>query len=285
MRRLTSPDGTRLAAHVTGDGPPLLCVPGGPGRASAYLGDLGGLWRARTLWRLDLRGTGLSDLPEDRESLAFPRLADDVELVAAAWSPNPVDVLGHSAGCHVALVHAARYPGSVRRLVLVTPSANGLADWSDIAADVARIRATRADEPWYAEAAEIEAEIATMPEERQRRVNRGLRPYFYGRWDAAAQAHAAATDGQMSLRATAAFRPDTGDVTDLVALLRLVVAPTLIIVGGRDGGTGRLPGRIVARHLPNAASTDVVEIPDAGHYPWLDDPAAFRCAVEGWLDA
>jgi pimeloyl-ACP methyl ester carboxylesterase len=270
---------------VAGDGPPLLCVPGGPGRASAYLGDLGGLWRGRTLWRLDLRGTGYSELPDDRDSLAFPRLADDVEVAAAALGAGPVDVLGHSAGCHVALVHASRYPGRVRKLVLVTPSANGLVPFSEISADIARIRALRAGEPWYAEAAEIEAEVATLPAERQRRLDRGLRPFFYGRWDAAAQEHAASTDTQMSLRASAAFRPENGTPADLVAMLRHIVAPTLIIVGGRDGGTGRTPGRIVADHLPNAASTDVVEIPAAGHYPWLEEPVEFARVVADWLSA
>ena len=34
-------DGTRLAYHRAGAGSPLICVPGGPMRASAYLGDLG----------------------------------------------------------------------------------------------------------------------------------------------------------------------------------------------------------------------------------------------------
>jgi proline iminopeptidase len=167
--------------------------------------------------------------------------------------------------------------------VLVTPSANGLVDYSEIAPDVARIRLLRSDEPWYAEAAAIEAEVALLPEARQRGLDRGLRPYFYGRWDAAAQAHAAATDSQMSLRATTAFRPEQGDPAELVALLSLVAAPTLVIVGGLDGGTGTRPGRIVADHLPNAASRMVVEIPGAGHYPWLDEPARFRQVVDDWL--
>ncbi len=270
---------------MAGEGPPLLCVPGGPGRASAYLGDLGGLWQRRTLWRLDLRGTGYSELPDDRDSLAFPRLADDVEVAAAAVGTPPVDVLGHSAGCHVAMVHASRYPDRVRKLVLVTPSANGLVPFSEISADIARIRALRADEPWYAAAAEIEAEVATLPPERQRRLDRGLRPFFYGRWDDAARAHADATDTQMSLRATAAFRPENGDPAQLAQLLRGIVAPTLVIVGGLDGGTGTSPGRIVAAHLPNAASTDVIEIPGAGHYPWLDEPLEFARVVADWLAA
>jgi len=115
-------DGTRLAVHEVGTGPALLCIPGGPGRASAYLENLGGLDATHTLQLLDNRGSGDSELPGDRGSLAFPRLADDIEDVRLALSLDPADVLGHSAGCPVALLHAARYPDAVRKLVLVTPS-------------------------------------------------------------------------------------------------------------------------------------------------------------------
>lgn len=52
-----APDGIELAYHVQGDGRPLACLPGGPMRDSAYLGDLGGLPAVRRLVRLDLRGT------------------------------------------------------------------------------------------------------------------------------------------------------------------------------------------------------------------------------------
>src|SRR4051795_6462841 len=100
-----APDGTRLAVHVVGAGPPLVCVPGGPGRASAYLEDLAGLSASRTLLRLDMRGTGLSELPEDRDSLKFTRLADDVEAFRQERGLETIDLLGHSAGCLVSLVY------------------------------------------------------------------------------------------------------------------------------------------------------------------------------------
>ena len=35
-------DGTEIGYRVLGDGPPLVCLPGGPGRAADYLGALGG---------------------------------------------------------------------------------------------------------------------------------------------------------------------------------------------------------------------------------------------------
>jgi pimeloyl-ACP methyl ester carboxylesterase len=60
MPRFTAYDGTRLAYHERGDGEPLLCLPGGAGRASAYLG---GLAEHRRLVLLDNRGTGESDPP------------------------------------------------------------------------------------------------------------------------------------------------------------------------------------------------------------------------------
>lgn len=54
----TSYDGARLAYLRAGSGPPLVCVPGGPGRSPCYLGDLGGLGRSRELILPDIRGTG-----------------------------------------------------------------------------------------------------------------------------------------------------------------------------------------------------------------------------------
>jgi pimeloyl-ACP methyl ester carboxylesterase len=43
MRHFRSWDGTELAYRTVGSGPPLVCIPGGPGQAVEYLGELGGL--------------------------------------------------------------------------------------------------------------------------------------------------------------------------------------------------------------------------------------------------
>jgi pimeloyl-ACP methyl ester carboxylesterase len=49
MSSFASYDGTEISYRVLGDGPPLVCLPGGPGRAAGYLGDLGGLGASRQL--------------------------------------------------------------------------------------------------------------------------------------------------------------------------------------------------------------------------------------------
>ena len=276
--KVTARDGTQLAVHDVGNGPGVLCVPGGPGRASTYLEDLGGLDRSHTLHLLDNRGSGDSELPADRDSLAFPRLADDVQDALVALSLPPADVLAHSAGCPVALLHAARHPEAVRRLVLVTPSGRPFG-WA--ADDLDRIRELRAGEPWYAEAAEA-AEIAPHANPALRReLDRVMRPLWYGRWDERTQAHAASADDQVSLRAAAGYVPGPDyDAGAALASLKGISAAVLIVVGELDALTGVSVADRFAEVLPDAT---VAVIPGAGHFPWVDQPEAFVSAVAAFL--
>jgi hypothetical protein len=87
-------DGTEIGYRVLGDGPPLVCLPGGPGRAAEYLGDLGGLAASRQLVLLDPRGVGLSADPADPASFRvvqpgaahFPWVDDAAAFAAAVGS-------------------------------------------------------------------------------------------------------------------------------------------------------------------------------------------------------
>ena len=96
------------AYTTAGDGPLLVCHPGGPGRNPQYLRDLGGLAATRTLLYVHPR------------AVPMPDLADDLEDLRRHLGVERFDLLAHSAGAVVAQVFARRYP--VGRLVLVTPS-------------------------------------------------------------------------------------------------------------------------------------------------------------------
>ena len=278
MTHVAAADGCRLAVHQVGDGPPLLCVPGGPGRAAEYLEDLGGLSNNRRLLLLDNRGTGASELPADRSSLQFTRLADDLADVQRELAVSPADLLGHSAGCPVALLHAARRPDDVRRLVLVTPSGRPFGWTPD---DLDEIRAARGTEPWFAAAAEAQAALEHASPRIRGELEKETRPFWYGRWDERAQTHAAGADRQVSLRANAGYPPGDGyDPAAARESLRSITADVLIVVGGRDALTGVTVAERFADVLPKA---EVVTIDDAGHFPWVDEPDAFRGAVEGFL--
>lgn len=276
-RSFRSYDGTRLAYHLLGAGPPLLCVPGGPGRASTYLRDLGGLSARHTLVQLDSRGSGLSAFPDDPATLSFDRLPADVEALRAELGGAPLPVLGHSAGALVALLHAARHPAGVTGLVLVTPSArlHGVPR-----ADLDEIQAARAGEPWYAAAAAARDALAADPVEGRGELERLVRPFYYGRWDDAVAAHAHAAEREMSPRAARGFGAAAVDRSALLTEVAAVRVPTLVVGGGRDGLAGVAGSRAVAQSVPGAR---LALLDGAGHFPWIDAAESFRAEVEGFL--
>ncbi|WP_128981007.1 alpha/beta fold hydrolase [Streptomyces roseicoloratus] len=277
----TAPDGTRLAHRLAGSGDPLLCVPGGPAD-SAYLGDLGGLATHRTLVLPDLRGTGRSPRPADPAGYRCDRLVDDIEALRAHLGLERVDLLGHSAGANIAAQYAARYPHRVARLALVTPGlrAVGVDITGDARLGLAR---RRAHEPWFP------AAFAAL-----RAINSGnggtdadweaVAPFRYGRWDEAARRHEVASrpdnpEAVAGFGAGGAFGPDRIHATR--AALATLPAPVLLLAGEFDLNSP--PGAVA--ELAGLVSHAVLRVqPGAGHYPWLDDPAAFVASVTAFLD-
>ena len=281
MSRFRAADGTALAYTEVGTGSRLLCVPGGPGRASAYLEELGGLSSERTLVLLDGRATGASEVPADPSTLRFDRLAEDVDALREHLGEERVDLLGHSAGAIVAQAYAAAHPERLRSLLLVTPS--DLLQ-GGTRADVPAIRAARSGEPWYAEAAEAQDALADAAPAQRQSLVRATRPFLYGRWDERTQAHAASADRQSSRRAELGFGAggEDVDVAALLAALRRVDVPVLVVGAERDAATGVDAVHSVAACFPRA---ETAVVPRAGHFPWVDEPAAFRAVVEGFLAA
>jgi proline iminopeptidase len=268
-------DGARLSCSTVGEGPPLVCVPGGPGRSVAYLEDLGGLSAHRTLLLLDPRATGHSEVPADPSTMRFDRLALDIEALRQHLGLDALDVLGHSAGAIVVQAWASQHPNRAAGLVLVTPSDRLQGGSRE---DVEAIREGFHDQPWYAEAAQAQRDLADAPPSQVSALERVVRPFSYGRWDERAQQHAAGADHQCSKRALLGFGAgvDEVDIPGLTAGLQHVTAPVLVVGGSRDGMTGVRSVELVASSFPQA-TTAIVE--GAGHYPWVDEPAAFVEAV------
>ncbi len=279
MTSFPSYDGTRLGYTEVGSGPRLVCLSGGPGRASAYLENLGGLAEHRTLVLLDTRATGHSEVPPDPSSLRFDRLADDIEALRLHLAEDVLDLLGHSAGCLVAQAYAAARPERVRSLVLVTPTDRLQ---GGTRSDLDAIRAARADEPWYADAAEAVEALKSAPPAQQQSLVRATRPFFYGRWDERTQAHAATADRQSSKRAELGFGAgiEQVDLAGILDRLRALDVPVLVVGGERDALTGVASVDAVAASFPTAETAVLAR---AGHFPWIDEPEQFSATVSAFL--
>lgn len=271
MGTFSAYDGTTLAYHMVGEGEPLICLPGGAMRASAYLGDLGGLAAHRQLVLLDLRGTGDSAVPADPATYRCERLVADVEALREHLRLKRTDVLAHSAGGNLGMLYAAAHSGRVRRLALVTPTAwaAGVPVTAEDRLAAARLRK---GEPWFEEAyAVLEAQLRGVD------APGSAYPFFYGRWDAAAQAHAAASPQQLNGAAAKVFATESAfDPPATRTALAAFEAPVLVLAGERDGVPTPSRAAEMAGLFPDA---ELVVQPGGGHFPWLDDPGWFSRTV------
>jgi pimeloyl-ACP methyl ester carboxylesterase len=279
MATFYAEDGTELAYHVRGEGAPLVCLPGGPMRDPAYLGDLGGLSGHRQLIMLDLRGTGKSAIPADPGSYRCDRLVEDVSALQDHLGLGRSDMLGHSAGANIAVQYAVRHQRRVNKLALITPSGRAvdLEPDSEMRREIVKLRQ---DEPWFAEAAaafeRIDAGAGTEDDWR------AMAPFVYGRWDAAARAHDAAEEKQTNEDAARAFAAEGAfDPAATRAALAAFGGPVLVLAGSLD--LARPPG-VVAELAALFPAGQLVVQPGAGHYPWLDDAGWFVSAVTAFLD-
>lgn len=274
----TSYDGARLAYHRAGSGPPLVCVPGGPGRSPRYLGDLGGLGHSRELILPDTRGTGDSEVPADPAAYRCDRIARDVEALRAGLGLERMDLLAHSAGGNVALLYAAAHPERIRHLILLAPGVRALGlTFTDEEQQAAMRR--RAAEPWFATA--WAAAQATDGGDESLETTLGYQPFLYGRWDDTARAHARAAVSDQAVPVRAGFYAEGAfDPPATRAALATLASPVLVYAGELDAVS---PPELLAQVAGLFPGWALTVQPGAGHFPWLDDPAQFAGTLSGFL--
>lgn len=109
--------GATLHYEISGSGPTLLLIPGGPtsGRAFAGLAPL----LTGTVVTYDPRGLGRSTCePGD---ITVGQQAEDALAVLDAVGGEPADVFAHSGGALTALALVAKHPGRLRTAILLEP--------------------------------------------------------------------------------------------------------------------------------------------------------------------
>jgi proline iminopeptidase len=254
---------TALHYELRGDGPLLVCHPGGPGRPGDYLGDLGGV--SRTLLLLDPRGTGRS---EPAAPHAFTDLADDLEALRLDLGAPRLDLLGHSAGAWAVLAYAARHPSRVSRLVLLTPSRKPIPMGADEPSQDVLLKRWFSAETWYPG-----ARAAWDADDEDAEPDPALMPLVYGADTLGVRAHATRPEVTDAYDDYWSATLDPGD-------LAAVGVPVTIIAGERDVVTGLAAPHVLTDWLPNAA---IIWLPGAGHFPWVTHPDLTRSAIDAAL--
>lgn len=268
-RFFRSTDGSPLWYSTRGSGePPVLLLPGGPGLSVEYLDPVADIVaeRARAVL-LEPRGTGRSALGGDAELTISQSIRDLDALRQHLVSPR-VALLGHSWGAMLAMAYAAAHPTIVSKLILIAPGGPTLAFVAPFEARI-QARLTNGDRNDLTRSATgaHDARGAAVEAARVR-----TRAYFHDRSHAmslidwmTAETYSPEVNERLFADAAANY--------DIVAALAHVGA-AVEIIQGRDDVVMAVDE--IKQLLPQ---TRVSWLDHAGHYPWLEQRAAFRTAL------
>ncbi len=244
-------------------GTPLVIVPGLAGSAHNWSYIAWGLAGDRRVIVVEERGQGLSEWKSEYRLDVFVR---ELGEFASALGLEYFSLLGASLGGRVAYRFAARNAGRLDRLVIVdiAPSrphpnaelpppehAESYADPQE-ALDAQRRIGSRVDEVFFKD-----------------RFAHNYRRRPDGRY---VHAH----DPQLARQTVAELRASEDD--DL-ALVHKIEVPTLLVHGARSP----VPLEKMQKVAEAMERGMLVEIPDAGHAVYLDNPTAFLAAVRDFL--
>jgi proline iminopeptidase len=253
------------------DGRTLFVLHGGPGYHAHTFRDLVGddLEAYRTIYA-DQRGGGRSyaDAPFDLDTLA-----DDVVAVLDALRAGPATLLAHGFGATVAIRTATRHASAVDALVLVNPwfSMPMLARTLQREAAQRSGRAASALPPEGALADASALDPDALVNEAFARVPAKSLFDALQFPDPAGRLRLEHSDAAVLLGPTETTELERPWHVDVLADLATVTVPTVVLVGTRDGTSFPDQAEAGLARLPHALSA----LLDAGHYPWIDDPATF----------
>ncbi|MFI5530042.1 alpha/beta fold hydrolase [Kitasatospora sp. NPDC051853] len=263
IRQLPTEDG-HLTYREAGSGPPLVFLHGG------YLDHR--LWEEQfrhfapthRVIAFDARGHGTSS-----NATRPYRLVDDLAAVLRALDAAPAVLVGLSMGGGTAVDCALEYPELVRALVVSGVGTSEPAfehPWSlGVFADLQKAMAA-ADADGIAE---VLLRFATGPEREPSEVDPAT----------------IALVRTMTLDTIAKHTPDEPDhrvpVTDTWRRAARLTLPLLALNGAVDGPDNHAMATRLAAAVPGGRTVD---IPNAAHYPNLEDPARFNTELAAFLD-
>lgn len=245
-------DGLRTNVESAGSGPPLLLLHGWGSSARTFAPVIPALSRSFTIYAPDFPGFGLSLAPSS--VWGVDDYAAFVLHLLSRLRIERAHLVGHSHGGRVGIALAAGHPEVVNKLVLVNSA--GIRPHRSL-----RLR--------------TQGLIARS----------GRRILGHPRMGGLGQRSLAALYRRLGMTDYATAGPLRATFVkivneDLSARLPLISAPTLIVWGGRDAETPPWMGRQMATSIPGA---DLVILPRAGHYSFLDERKQFEERVLGFL--
>jgi 3-oxoadipate enol-lactonase len=209
--------------------------------------------------RYDQRGHGGSEAPPGPYTMA--ELADDAARLIDELALGPVVWVGLSMGGMVGQELALRHPDRVRALVLANTTSRyppeAQVGWAQRIAGIAQ--------------GGLEAIVDGA-------LQRWFHADFHARQPQAVAHWRARVLGCDAAAYIACCQAIAG--VDTTARLPGIAVPALVIAGALDPGTPPAMAQVIAQGIPGAR---LVVLPEASHLSVLEQPLAFRAALDDWL--
>jgi proline iminopeptidase len=268
----------KLDVAIRGRGPRLYAHPGGPGLSSKeFAPDFGGLERIFEVAYVDPRGTGKSSRPPDTRAYALDDYVEDLAEVIQ----EPAYLIGFSHGGLIAQRFAARYPDTLRGLILASTAARFS---PDVEAALKRKIAQSKDEPWLADAVKAlkqEQDGAYGDDAELTRILAREWPlYFHHFGDRAKRWADLVADDPCNGDALRYFNEAEFPTIDLRPGLADIRVRTVIVSGANDF---ICPVEAGEEMRDGIGGSSLTVIPNAGHMTYVEQPDAFYEAVSAVL--
>jgi 3-oxoadipate enol-lactonase len=252
---ITEANGVQINYEQEGFGPDVMLIPGLGASVHAWYAQLKGLSGVARVTAVDLRGHGTSAKPAGPYSMRL--LADDIAALMQGLSLQHAVIVGSSMSAMVAVELAAAHPELARALVLV----GGFAKLGPPGKERMEGRARTAETEGMGPLADMVASTALGAHTHQ------AQPALVGLFRQGLLAN------DPNAYAASCRAIVECDVTPLLTQIR---CPALILLGSQEQ-VAPLPAALALKSgIPHA---EVRVIPNAGHLPFLEQPAAFNAAV------
>jgi proline iminopeptidase len=265
-----------LAYIVRGPVNHFCSINGGPGFPAHHFAPVAELLSNELsveVIRFDQRGTGRSILTTPTpDQFTLDLFVADMEALRKKLGFPRWIVMGHSFGAILAMALAARHPFAIQHLILSAPAGIDTGFQQRLEVGIQKRLSPN-------EQAALAAAIAS-PASYQRQLDILsiiLSAYVLNR-EALAGLRAAAIESRV-------YRPDisemvwealnTGNGYDLKPEIRGLAVPTLILQGCHDPIGSETIDEICSM-IPTATR---ITVPDASHYPWIDNRNAYLSAI------